>query len=100
MPGSCPRAWEWGLPQSWVSVAAKVRAAGEYAGVKFVVGDGSKATFIVGETLAHMPLPNDAVITDSSVSGQVHLDGSPSVIKLDMRRLRSDQPTRDRYIQD
>jgi polyisoprenoid-binding protein YceI len=74
------------------------RQAGRYAGVTFVIGQGSKATFTVGETLAGMALPTNAVVSATALSGELHLDGRPSSIKLDLWRLSSDQPTRDRYI--
>ena len=74
------------------------RMAGQYAGVNFIVGTGSKATFTVGEQIARMPLPSDAVVSTSALSGEIHLDGRPSTIRLDLWKLSSDQPRRDRYI--
>jgi hypothetical protein len=63
-----------------------------------MVGTGSKATFTVGEQIARMPLPNDAVVSTSALTGEIHLDGRTSTIRLDLWQLSSDQPTRDRYI--
>ncbi|GAC1323873.1 MAG: hypothetical protein NVSMB2_21750 [Chloroflexota bacterium] len=82
------------------AVAAKPtgRQAGQYAGINFGVASGSKATFTVREQLARMPLPNDAVVSTSALTGEVHLDGRPSQIQLDLQRLSSDQPNRDKYI--
>lgn len=74
------------------------RAAGAYEGVTFVIGEGSEATFIVGEQLVRLPLPSDAVMRTTALSGEVHLDGRPSVITLDLHRLTSDQSLRDGYI--
>jgi polyisoprenoid-binding protein YceI len=45
-----------------------------------------------------MPLPNDAVVSSSALTGELHLDGRPSTVQLDLQRLNSDQPNRDRYI--
>jgi hypothetical protein len=45
-----------------------------------------------------MPLPNDAVVSTSALTGEIHLDGRPSTIRLDLWKLSSDQPSRDRYI--
>jgi hypothetical protein len=66
--------------------------------VNFIVGTGSKATFTVGEQIGRMPLPNDAVVSTSALTGEIHLDGRPSTIRLDLWKLSSDQPSRDRYI--
>ena len=74
------------------------RKAGAYEGVTFLVGEGSEATFTVEEQLARPPLPNDAVMRTKALSGEVHLDGRPSVIKIDLHQLRSDQSFRDRYV--
>ena len=38
------------------------RETGTYQGVTFLVGEGSEATFTVGEELTLLPLPNDAVM--------------------------------------
>jgi len=77
---------------------ATTRATGHYANVNFAIGSGSKATFTVREQLARMPLPNDAVVSTSALSGEMHLDGRPSTVQLDLQRLSSDQPNRDKYI--
>ena len=78
--------------------AAGMRETGQVEGITFVVGDGSEATFTVNEKLARLTLPNDAVVRTSALSGEVHLDGRPSVIEIDLHQLESDQSRRDGYI--
>ena len=73
---------------------------GNYEGFTYHVGVGSEATFTVEEKLASLPLPNDAVVRTIALSGQVHFDGRPSVIEIDLHKMESDQPRRDRYIRD
>ena len=51
---------------------------GSYEGVTYVVGEGSEATFTVEEKLSSLPLPNDAVVRTTALSGEVHFDGRPS----------------------
>ena len=75
-----------------------MRKMGEYEGVTFVVSDGSEATFTVEEQLARLPLPNDAVMRTTTLSGEVHLDGRESVIQIDLHSMSSDQEFRDRYV--
>ena len=77
---------------------ASMREAGEYDGVTFVVSQGSEATFTVEEQLSRLPLPNDAVMRTTSLSGEVHLDGRESVIQIDLQSMVSDQEYRDRYV--
>ncbi len=64
----------------------------------FVVGEGSTATFSVREELASVPLPFDAKISTSAITGEIHLDGRDSVIEIDLVSLSSDNSFRDRYI--
>ena len=45
-----------------------------------------------------LPLPNDAVMRTTALSGEVQLDGRPSVIEIDLQQLSSDQEFRDRYV--
>ena len=78
--------------------ASNEREIGEVGGVIFIVGEGSEATFTVEEKLSRLPLPNDAVVRTSAISGEVHLDGRASVIKIELHKLESDQARRDRYI--
>ena len=78
--------------------AAETRSAGEVEGITFTVGEGSEATFTVREELTSVPLPFDAVIRTSALSGEVYMDGRDSVIEIDLQQLRSDNTFRDRYI--
>ena len=73
---------------------------GSYEGVTYVVGEGSEATFTVEEKLSSLPLPNDAVVRTTALSGEVHFDGRPSVIEIQLHELESDQSRRDRYIRE
>lgn len=75
------------------------RAPADLRGVTFAVGEGSEATFTVREKLANLPAPNDAVERTSALSGEIHLDGQPSTVTIDLRRLTSDQPRRDNFAQ-
>ena len=63
-----------------------------------MVSEGSEATFTVTEKLARLSLPNDAVMRTTSLSGEVQLDGGPSVFEIDLHSLSSDQANRDRYV--
>ena len=74
------------------------RAVGSYDGVTFVVSEGSEATFTVTEQLANLPLPIDAVMRTTGLSGEVYLDGRPSTILLDLHSMSSDSEFRDRYV--
>ena len=78
--------------------ATEVRSIGEVDGVTFTVGEGSKVTFSVREELASVPLPFDAKISTTALSGEIHLDGRDSVIEIDLQSLSSDNSFRDRYI--
>lgn len=64
----------------------------------FTVGPDSRATFTVEESLTASPVRFDAVIESDDLSGEVYLDGTPSVITLDLHSLESDQDFRDGYI--
>ena len=100
--GACGGAVEISVTESTVepedAAAPGVRQAGHVDGVRFLVGEGSEATFTVEEQFADLPLPNDAVVRTTSLSGEVYLDGRPSVIAIDLHELESDQPRRDQYI--
>lgn len=63
----------------------------------WIIGAGSEATFTVEERLARLPLPNDAVVRTSQITGEINL-GRPSLIHIDLHSLSSDQSFRDRYI--
>ena len=62
------------------------------------MGEGSEITFTVGEQLSRLPLPNDAVVRISALSGQLNFDGQPSQVEIDLRTVSSDQNFRDRYM--
>ena len=74
------------------------REIGTYQGITFLVGEGSEATFTVGEQLVRLPLPSEAVMRTMALSGEVNLDGRPSVIQIDLQQLSSDQSLRDSYV--
>ncbi len=76
------------------------REIGVVEGVTFVIGEGSESTFTVEEKLSRLPLPSDAVVGTTALSGEVYLDGRPSVIRIALHQLESDQSRRDRYIRD
>lgn len=94
-PTTAPTATE--VPPT-AEVSSGPRKMGEYEGVTFVVSEGSEATFTVEEQLARLPLPNDAVMRTSALSGEVHLDGGASTVQVDLHQLSSDQAYRDRYV--
>ena len=64
----------------------------------FSVGEGSQITFTVEEETDFAPVRFDAVVSGTGLTGYANLDGSPSVITLDLHSLESDQRFRDRYI--
>ena len=74
------------------------RKIGSYEGVTFIVTDGSQATFTVTEQLVRLSLPNDAVMRTTALSGEIHLDGRPSAIDVNLHRLKSDNSFRDGYV--
>ena len=78
--------------------AAEARSVGQVEGVTFAVEEGSKATFYVREELASVPLPFDAEVSTTAITGEIHLDGRDSVIEIDLQSLSSDNSFRDRYI--
>ncbi|MDE2802171.1 MAG: YceI family protein [Chloroflexota bacterium] len=76
---------------------AAPRLTGEVDGITFIVGEGSEATFSVGEELRNLPLPIVAVMRTEELSGEVHLDGRESRVSIDLQTLSSDQAFRDRW---
>ncbi len=79
--------------------APEPTTAGPVAGPdSFLVGEGSKITFTVEEETTFAPVRFDAVVSGTGLTGFANLDGSPSVIFLDLHTLESDQGFRDRYI--
>lgn len=76
------------------------RSTGQVDGIVFVVSEGSQATFSVGEVLAGVSIPNyEAVMRTTSLTGEVRLDGGESVVTVDLHSMTSDEPFRDRYVQ-
>ncbi|MBQ12161.1 MAG: hypothetical protein CMJ45_11505 [Planctomyces sp.] len=74
------------------------RKAGIYDGITFVVTERSRATFRVREQLALIPLPHQADMRTTALSGEIHFDGRPSVIEIDLHQLSSGQNLRDGYV--
>jgi polyisoprenoid-binding protein YceI len=73
----------------------------DVAGVTFDVAPAeSAATYTVRQKLASLPLPNDVVGRTNAVSGEVHLDGRPSTITVDLRTLDSGEPQRDSMLRE
>ncbi len=92
-----------GPPPSSGTVAAPPdfdteRKTGAYDGITFVVTEDSRATFRVREQLALIPLPHHAEMRTTALSGDIHLDGRPSSVVIDLHQLKSDQRFRDRYV--
>jgi len=84
------------VPEPAANTAAPPAARGLEAST-WKVAAGSKARFTVGEKLARLPLPNDAVVETTALTGTLRREG-PSVVELDLQRLRSDSGNRDRYM--
>ena len=74
------------------------RSVGDYEGVAFSVGEGSKISFSVTEQLFRLSFPIDAVLTTNELEGNIFLDGRESSIKMDLHSLKSDSNARDRYV--
>ena len=90
-------------PQPTATAAAKSSASpasggGIPGGLTYIVVDGSEATFTVTEQLVRLPLPNDAVMRTTALSGWASIDDGRSVIEIDLHTLSSDQDFRDRYV--
>ena len=76
------------------------RSTGQVDGIVFAVSEGSKATFSVGEVLANVSIPDyEAVMRTTGLGGEVRLDGGPSLVTVDLHSMESDEPFRDRYVQ-
>ncbi len=79
--------------------ARGVRSTGDVEGVVFVVGEGSEATFSVGEVLVNVSLPDyEAVLRTTELSGEVLLDGGQSEVTVGLHSMTSDNENRDRYV--
>lgn len=76
------------------------RSTGQVDGIVFAVSEGSEATFSVGEVLANVSIPDyEAVMRTTGLTGEVRLDGGESVVTVDLHSMTSDEPFRDRYVQ-
>ena len=76
------------------------RTTGQVDGIVFAVSDDSEATFSVGEVLASVSVPNyEAVLRTTGLTGEVRLDGGESLVTVDLHSMMSDEPFRDRYVQ-
>ena len=74
------------------------KTAADVRGVTFVVGEGSQSQFVVREKLAQLPLPNDATMKNTALTGRIALDGRPSTLEIDLTKFSSDQARRDQFI--
>ncbi|MDE2836431.1 MAG: YceI family protein [Chloroflexota bacterium] len=76
------------------------RSTGDVDGIVFVVLGDSEATFSVGEVLAGVSVPDyEAVMRTTELSGEVRLDGAGSLVTVGLHSMTSDEPFRDRYVQ-
>jgi hypothetical protein len=66
----------------------------------FMVSEDSEATFTVNEKLSRLPLPNDAVLRTSVISGEIDLSAKSSSLEIDLHSLESDDSRRDNYVRD
>jgi polyisoprenoid-binding protein YceI len=80
-------------------------AAGGGEVFKFVIdGSQSKATYVVREKLAALPISTNAVGETRAISGEIYLTreglygDASSLIRVDMSTLRSDEARRDNFI--
>lgn len=97
-PQPDPTLYAIGPSEGAESPTPQLPAPGQVENVVFVVVEGSEATFTVNEKLAWLDLPNDAVMRTGALSGEVYLDGQPSVIDIDLHSLSSDSDRRDGYV--
>ena len=74
------------------------RQRGSYEGIAFVVTEDSEATFTVRERLALLPLPNKVDMRTTALSGEIHFDGRPSSVVINLHQLTSGQRLRDGYV--
>ncbi len=82
------------------TTAPAERSTGQVDGIVFVVSEDSEATFSVGEVLANVSIPNyEAVMRTTGLTGEVRLDGGASLVTVDLHSMESDEPFRDRYVQ-
>jgi polyisoprenoid-binding protein YceI len=85
------------------TAAAPVTPAGELLHF-VVVPEQSEASYIAREKLAALPATSEAVGRTSAISGDIYLTrqglaaSPPSLFRVDLRTLRSDEGRRDNYI--
>ena len=80
-----------------LSLPEQVTVTGVHV-LNYRVTEGSEITFTVGEVLTRLPLPTDAVVRTTALSGHLNFDGQPSAVKVDLLTLSSDQDFRDQYM--
>lgn len=90
-------------PSPTAAPSTVATAAAATGGLTFTVASGSKAVVRVNEQLADRPLPSDAVLTSTRVSGEFTLlpDGTfapGSKIVVDLSGLASDNSLRDNTV--
>ena len=66
----------------------------------FKVVSGSKLIYSIREKLLRIPAPFDAELVSQSVSGEIRLDGNSFQIDVDLHKLVSDEPKRDKYVRE
>ena len=66
----------------------------------FKVVSGSKLLYSIREKLLRIPAPFDAELVSKSVTGEIRLDGNPFQINVDLHKLVSDEPKRDKYVRE
>ena len=104
IPGTATPAASVASATSAAAPAPSGTTAAATGGTTFtIVPDQSKAQVTVNEKFANLPAPSDAVLTTSSMQGQLVLgpDTKPtdaSKIQVDLRTLKSDKTQRDNFI--
>ena len=63
------------------------------------VAEGSQSTFTVREKLSDLPLPNDAVMETTALSGTLRRNAQ-STVQVDVHQLHSDSSRRDRFVRE
>jgi polyisoprenoid-binding protein YceI len=69
-----------------------------------VVPEESEASYIAREKLARLPVSTEAVGKTKAITGDIYLTRQglapqpPSVLRVDLRTLQSDEPRRDNYV--
>ena len=94
-------------PEPTATQEPPAKPSGDSSGAVAVeIAEGSQARYLVGEQLARLPLPNDAVGETSEVSGSLAFDADGGVIAeesqivVNLASLVSDSSRRDGYVRD